>query len=98
MNLNQKLKGGVLGIGLLAFAGCDTPGDVELASAEYEGPTKVRLVQEVRWINRDSYRLEVQDSTGTVVAYMRSYSRPESELKVDGKTYNLSDKGFRVPK
>ncbi|MBU2616114.1 MAG: hypothetical protein KKC19_03345 [Nanoarchaeota archaeon] len=98
MNLTQKLKGGILGLGLLSLTACDTTGEVELAKTEYEGPTKIRLVQEVREGGRDRYRLEVQDSTGTVIAYLRSYQYTESELKVDGKTYELKDKGFRVTK
>ena len=96
MSLSNKLGVGFLLSGL-ALTSCDTSGNVELAKTKYEGPVTVRLVQRIQYMGEDDYFLEVQDSTGVVIAYMESVGKkPQSQLKVHGKMYDLRDKGFRV--
>ena len=96
-SLTNKLWIGLVGVGLLTTA-CDTPGNVELAKTEVQGRTTVTLTHEIQWGDFDAYNLTVRDSTGKVIANMRTRSPSSSDAKVitDRGTYTLADKSYRV--
>jgi len=101
MSLNKKIMHGILGLGLSTIVACDsdTGKRVELVSAEYEGPVKIRLVKEehmMPFANR--YLFEVRDSTDTVIAYMRTVGsdKTKSEINTLNGNYSLKDGGFII--
>ena len=97
-SLTKKLGIGLLGVSLLT-TGCDTSRNIELVRTEIKGRTTVTLTQEVKR-GYDSYTLTVKDSTGATIAHMRTddkeyLGKSSTEVSVDGRIYNLRDKGYR---
>ncbi|MBU1252036.1 MAG: hypothetical protein KJ905_04010, partial [Nanoarchaeota archaeon] len=99
-SLTKKLGIGLLGVSLLT-TGCDTSGNIELVRTEIKGRTTVTLTQEVRQLAGDRYILTVRDSTGKVIANMKTsqrvyYDGPTTVVVTGKGTYNLEDKGYRI--
>ena len=82
-------------LGGLALTGCDSSGEIELAQREYNGKVTIKFVQEVKRGNEDYYRLEIRDSTGVVLGYMKSYNRGRISLSPE-RVYDLKEKGVRL--
>ena len=84
-------------LGGLALVGCDNAGEVELAQREYNGKVTIRLVQEVKFAEYDLYKLEIRDSTGAMLGYLKSYQVDDGQISLSpGKVYDLDEKGVRL--
>ena len=84
-------------LGGLTLVGCDNSGEVELAQREYNGKVTIRLVQEVKFAEYDSYKLEVRDSTGAMLGRLRSYQVDDGQIYLSpGKVYDFDEKGIRL--
>ncbi len=59
------------------------------------GLITIRLVQEVKSGDTDTYRIEVLDSTNQVIASMDDWGKSKIQLE-DGRIYDLKDKGIRT--
>ena len=93
----KKTLTAFVAFGGLALVGCDSPGEVELAQREYNSKVTIRLVQEVKIARTDSYRLEVRDSAGTMLGYLRTYEPNGGQVSLSPeRVYDLEVKGVRL--
>ncbi|MBI2146618.1 hypothetical protein HYU22_04720 [Candidatus Woesearchaeota archaeon] len=95
---SNTLKGMALAGIVTALSACDTDGKLELAIRQSDGPVTIRLTQEVKFLLKEVYILEVFNTKGKRLVYMRTYGEPQAaEIKVSpDKTYNLNEGGVRV--
>lgn len=81
-------------------SGCDTNQRVELAERQYEGKVTITLTQQEILMDKDFYQLEVTDSTGTVIAYIKTNNKPYRAQLVVKKDngeeglYDLNERGI----
>jgi hypothetical protein len=89
--------GALTGLALIASACSSSQGELKLAEREYNGPVRIELIQEKEFGDSDNYRLEIKDSTNTVIAYMRKEGEGWSEITFEnGDVYSLKDKGIKT--
>jgi len=93
----QTLKKIVTGLafagGLCALVvGCDSSREITLAEEQVQGSLTVKVVQNVRMGNFDTYRLEVYDSEGTVRLRINDCIEDNTYLKADdGRKFTIKD-------